>query len=98
MFLEGGDILHPQTRPEPSASHMLDTQCTLKRCPDILCFQSVLLVLFMTPVVSLSTLFSEPRVGKVQAKEAGRRLEELQTHLFSSGWLGSRYTGSLLAD
>ena len=101
MFLEGSDTLHPKARAEPSASHMLGTQRMLKICMDILCFQSVLLVLFVTPIVSLftlATLFSEPRVGKVQAKEAGRRLEELQTRLSSPGWHGSHYTSSHLAD
>ena len=47
---------------------MLGTQHMLKRCMDILCFQSVLLVLFVTPIVLLFTLFAEPRVRKAGAE------------------------------
>ena len=53
-----------------------------------MCFQSVLLVLFVTPIIllfTLSTLFSEPSVGKVQAK----RLE--------GDWRNCRHIYSLLA-
>ena len=47
--------------------------------------ESVLLILFMTPVVSLFTLFAEPRVGKAQAKklEGDARSHRNCRHIYS---------------
>ena len=45
----------------------------------------VLLILFMTPVVSLFTLFAEPTVGKVQARklEGDVRSRRICRHIYS---------------
>ena len=47
--------------------------------------EGVLLILFMTPVVSLFTLFTEPTVGKVQAKrlEGDVRSRRNCRHIYS---------------
>ena len=45
-------------------------------------------------VISLCALFTEPRFGKERLEEPWK----LQTHLFFSGWHGSRDTASLLID
>ena len=47
--------------------------------------EGVLLILFMTPVVSLFTLFAEPRVGKAQAKklEGDARSHRNCRHIYS---------------
>lgn len=93
---EGRISLHPKARAEPSALTHAGHSTHVVKVQRALCFQSVLLVLFVRPIIllfTLSTLFSEPSVGKVRSWAGWKETEELQTHLFSPGWRGSHYTG-----
>ena len=56
---------------------------------------TVLLILFMTPVVLMVTLFAEPRVGKTQAKRLEGDLRSCRNCRHSTAAITS---ASLLAD